>query len=202
MSMCLGMVALDDANIARVLADPPLIWRVIAPDDPEPYEDARRAARTPSLIGRLFGRKPAPDAPVADLDLDEDELADAELDKAWHGIHYLFTGTAWEGAPPLNLLVSGGREVGRIDVGYGPARVFVSGDVKEAHEALEGVSDETLRSRFRPDDMMKLKIYPEIWDRDPTDDDTLGYLMENVAILRRFLKEAVEHERGIVVYVS
>ena len=202
MSMCLGMVTLDDANIARVLADPPLIWQVISPDDPAPYEEARRAARAPSLLGRLLGRKPAPDAPVDDLDLADDERVDAELDKAWHGIHYLLTGTAWEGAPPLNLLVSGGLEVGRIDVGYGPARVLVSSMVKEVHEALEGVSDETLRSRFLPDEMMKLKIYPEIWDRDPEDDDTLGYLMDNVATLRGFLKEAVEHERGIVVYVS
>lgn len=202
MSMCLGMVTLEDANIARVLADPPLIWRVIIPDDPEPYEEARRAARTPSLLGRLLGRKAAPDAPVVDLDLADDELVTGDLDKAWHGIHYLLTGTAWEGEPPLNLLVSGGPEVGSIDVGYGPARVLVSGMVKEAHDALEQVSDETLRSRFRPDDMMKLKIYPEIWDRDPSDDDTLGYLMDYVATLRGFLKEAVEEKRGIVVYVS
>lgn len=40
------------------------------------------------------------------------------LDKAWHGLHFLFTGTAWEGDPPLNFLVSGGREIGDVDVGY------------------------------------------------------------------------------------
>lgn len=26
--------------------------------------------------------------------------------------------------------------------------------------------------------MVKKEIYPEIWDRDPKDDDTLGYLIE------------------------
>lgn len=35
MGMCLGLVALSDKNIARVLQDPPLVWRVIAPDNPE-----------------------------------------------------------------------------------------------------------------------------------------------------------------------
>ena len=35
-----------------------------------------------------------------------DEL---EVDKAWHGLHFLLTGTAWEGDFPLNFIVSGGR---------------------------------------------------------------------------------------------
>lgn len=42
------------------------------------------------------------------------------MDKAWHGIHYLLTGTAWEGDPPLNFLVTGGREVGTEEIGIGP----------------------------------------------------------------------------------
>ena len=33
MSMILGLTALSDATIARLLADPPLVWRVITPDD-------------------------------------------------------------------------------------------------------------------------------------------------------------------------
>ena len=41
MSMILGLVTLGDTNISRVLADPPLIWKVIAPDDPEIYAQAR-----------------------------------------------------------------------------------------------------------------------------------------------------------------
>ena len=202
MGMLLGMVTLDDANIARLLADPPLIWRVLAPDDPEPYEEARRQAAEPGLLGRLFGRKAAPQAAREDLHLAEGELVDTELDKAWHGIHYLLTGTAWEGSPPLNFLVSGGREVGSIDVGYGAARVLMSAQVKEAHQALEALTDEALRSRFRPDAMMKLKIYPEIWDSEPGDDDTLGYLMDYVSTLRSFLRQAADARRGLVISVS
>jgi hypothetical protein len=55
MSMCLGLVALSDANIARVLQDPPLVWRVIAPDDLEPYEAARAEQAKPTLVSKLFG---------------------------------------------------------------------------------------------------------------------------------------------------
>ena len=61
--------------------------------------------------------------------LDEEGFADFDIDKAWHGIHYLLTGTAWEGAAPLNFLVAGGRPVGDVDVGYGPARAFSGAEV-------------------------------------------------------------------------
>jgi hypothetical protein len=202
MSMMLGLVTLDDANIARLLADPPLVWQVLAPDDPERYEEGRRQGRQPGVWGRLLGRKAPPEAAPPDLQFAEGELARADLDKAWHGIHYLLTGTAWEGSPPLNFLVSGGREVGRIDVGYGPARVLTAAEVAKAHHALEGLTDEALRARFRPDAMMSLKIYPEIWDRAPDDDDTLGFLMDYVSTLRSFLREAVDGKRGLVISVS
>ena len=204
MSMILAMVALDDTSVARVLADPPLVWKVIAPEDPERYEEARREARQPGLWARLLGRKAAPETGTVpdDFELGEGERTDTDLDKAWHGIHYLLTGTAWEGSPPLRFLVAGGSAVGTVDVGYGPARALRSAEVKEVHAALEALTDEALRARFRPDDMMKLKIYPEIWDRDPADDDTLGYLMEHVATLRSFLRAAVDAKRGLVVYVA
>ncbi len=59
-----------------------------------------------------------------DDSLDEDDHeAEADLDKAWHGIHYLLTGTAWKGEPPLCYLVRGGQTIGDVEVGYGPARV-------------------------------------------------------------------------------
>ncbi len=50
--------------------------------------------------------------------------------------------------------------------------------------------------------MMTKGIYPEIWDRDPKEDDTLGYLMEYVGILRGFLAQASSEGRGLVVYLS
>ena len=50
--------------------------------------------------------------------------------------------------------------------------------------------------------MLKQEIYPEIWGRDLKDDDTLGYLMEYVSILRGFLSQAVDEKRGLVVYLS
>jgi hypothetical protein len=47
--------------------------------------------------------------------------------------------------------------------------------------------------------MMRLEIYPEIWDRDPAKDDTLGYLLEMVAVLRRGLEQVVGRGHGLLV---
>jgi hypothetical protein len=207
MSMILGMATLGDANIARLLANPPLVWRVIAPDDPEAYEQAVQAAARPSFLGRLFGGARAsgsapPGDPAVPLALAEGEGESTDLDKSWHGIHYLLTGTAWEGDEPLNFLVAGGRPVGDIDVGYGPARVLSSAETRVAHHALARLTEDDLRARFNPADMMKKEVYPEIWDRSPEEDDTLGYLLEYVETLKSFLAQAVERNQGLVVYLN
>ena len=201
MGMYLGLVALSDKNIARVLQDPPLVWRVIAPEDPEAYERARAEQVKPTLLSKLF-RRAQPVTTVPDLDMSGAEGLNTDLDKAWHGIHYFLTGTAWEGTHPHNFLVSGGTEVGDIDVGYGTARVLTAAETREALDAVNALSDEDLKARFDPQDMLAKEIYPEIWSRDPAEDDTLEYVMEYFQILRRFLSQTVDKGLGIVVYIS
>ena len=201
MGMALALHTVSENNISKVLADPPLVWRIIAPDDPEIYQHAR-AEKQPGLLARLLGAKPVElSEDVPDLPKTHGEGIETDLDKAWHGIHYLLTGTAWEGAEPLNFIVCGGTEVGDIDVGYGPARVFSSNDVKTIAAALRSLDDSAVRERFNPEEMMSLEIYPNIWDRAPEDDDTLGYCIEYLSDLRRFLADAANNSMGIMLYI-
>jgi hypothetical protein len=67
---------------------------------------------------------------------------------------------------------------------------------------LSAVSDQQLRGRFAPAEMMRLEIYPEIWDRDPEKDDTLGYLMESVSLLRQALDVVVARGYGLLVTIT
>jgi uncharacterized protein DUF1877 len=207
MSMVVSLSAVRDETIERLLADPPLVWQVIAPDDPEAYDRARREAddrAKPGLFSRLFGARPpanVPSTPAA-LELTDGEGELADLDKAWHGIHYLLTGEADESGTPLEFLVAGGTFVGDEDVGYGPPRVFTSAEVRVIAAALAAVTDDDLRSRFTPEAMMRAEIYPEVWDRDPKDDDTLGYLMEHVAILRGVMTTVSSRGHGLLVVLS
>jgi hypothetical protein len=205
MGMYVGLASLTDATIARLHADPPLVWQIIAPDDPDAVVRARGTPSRPGLLARLFGRGPAeaPTPPaVAPLVLADGEGEVLDLDKSWHGIHYLLTGTAWEGDPPLNFVVTGGREVGDDEVGQGPARTYTAAETREIATALAALSDEKVRARFAPGEMMRLEIYPEIWDRAPAEDDTLGYLMEYLGQLRSTLAGVVERGHGLLVTIT
>jgi uncharacterized protein DUF1877 len=208
MSMVVSLSAVRDETIQRLLADPPLVWQVIAPDDPEAYHRARREAddrAKPGLFSRLFGARPPANAsstPPAALVLTDGEGELVDLDKSWHGIHYLLTGEADESGTPLEFLVAGGTSVGDEEVGYGPPRVFTSAETRRIAAALAAVTDEALRARFAPEAMMRAEIYPEIWDRDPTDDDTLGYLMEYVAVLREAMSTVTSRDHGLLVVLT
>lgn len=98
MGMCLGLASIDDDTIAKVIADPPLVWKIIAPDDPDIFESERNKGRTFSWFSNLLRKKRLP---VAESEIVVSAAENSDLDKAWHGIHYLLTKTAWEGEPPM-----------------------------------------------------------------------------------------------------
>src|SRR5438552_17813221 len=52
------------------------------------------------------------------------------LNRAWHAIHFVLTGSRLGGDEPLNFLASEGTPVGDVDVGYGPARVLTGQQAK------------------------------------------------------------------------
>ena len=202
MGMSVALVTLNDANIRRVLEDPPLVWQVIAPGDPAAYQSAREQEGRRAPVFRAFNRIPIAEGAPA-LEMAGTEGISTDLDQAWHGIHYLLTGTAWDGDLPRGFLVSGGTPAGHVDAGYGPARVLTARETRAVHEALGALSDEELAARFDPVDMRAKQIYPtRIWSDDGGEEDTLGYLLGHVGRLRSFLERAAQANVGIVIYVS
>jgi hypothetical protein len=204
MSMILELHTVSDANLARVLADPPLVWKVVSPDDDSLYDAARAEAGAgeAGFFRRLFGRPARATAPAVDFPLAPGEVDTIDLDKAWHGIHFMLTGTAWEGEPPLNVLVQGGTVIGEVEVGYGPARGMTAVEVRAIAEALAGIDEAFMRARFDPARMMQLDIYPGIWDRDPAEDDSFGYCMEYFGALRTFVMRAAERGVGLIISLT
>ena len=200
MGMALAMVTIGDANISRLRQDPALVWLLIAPDDPDTYwgEKTEKAG----LWDRLLGRKNSTDqSKLPTLVLQDGEGEEDDIDKAWHGIHYLLTGTAREGEHPLNFIVSGGEEVGDIEVGYGPARILGPSLLGEILAALNALEEEELKKRYDPKSMKELDIYPDIWNRDPKEDDGLGYCLENLSRLQEYFSRAVKKSLGVVIYL-
>ena len=129
-------------------------------------------------------------------------FVEIDVDKAWHGTHFLLTGSAWGGDPPWNFIVAGGSTIGDEDVGYGPARGFTSTEVREIANALESLTPEQLSQRFDPKAMMDAEIYPEIWDRPPAEDDTRSYVIDYFDSLRDFVAGAAASGEAWLVYLA
>ncbi len=131
-----------------------------------------------------------------------DNRADIDLDKAWHGIHFVLTGSEWGGEAPLNFVVSGGTEVGEVDVGYGPARAFTSAEVRQIHEALAPIPPEEFVRRIKLNVLAGAGVYPDVWDRASEADINFEYLGSYYAKLRSYLETLARDGFGMLVYVN
>jgi hypothetical protein len=127
-------------------------------------------------------------------------FAELDVDKAWHGIHFLLTGSQWEGEPPLDFIVNGGKRIGDEDVGYGPARGFSPSEVKLVAAALSTIGPEQFAGRYNAEALARAKIYPEIWMRDG--DEARDYLVTYFDELRDFVIGAAESGEALVVFIT
>ena len=89
------------------------------------------------------------------------------LEKSWHALHFLLTGSAEHAGDPLGFLMSGGREVA-ADFGYGRPRLLGPDAVRGLRDALAGISARsTVGGFYDADDSKPRGIYPGVWDEDP-----------------------------------
>ena len=137
---------------------------------------------------------------VEDESLPPDDVMD--LDKAWHGLHFLFTGSDWSDDFPEGFLVACGKPVGDVDVGYGPARSFSPSEVEEIAAFLEAQKEGTLRQRLDPKAMAELEIYPGIWAEDTNLDEEWEYLLDGFRRMKEFVREAVSKKMALLVYLN
>lgn len=199
MSMVGNLARLSSATREALHARPELVTRFLYPDSPEP------APRQPGLLARLLGAKPAtasrPTEPAPALEplAESDTL---QLDKSWHALHFLFTGTAWEGKPPAGFLVTGGTQIGEVDVGYGPARSFTPAEVRDIAAFLDGQAEDDLRSRIDPAAMQALDIYPSVWSEDTDIEEEWEYLVASFRDMKEFVGEAARANLSMIVYIN
>ncbi|UTW44658.1 YfbM family protein [bacterium SCSIO 12696] len=199
MGMCLALHSVSDKNIEKILNQPELIWQLIAPDDPEIYQDAIQQIQQPGFLARLFGKKPPAPVEPQQLNLAEGEGVEDDLDKSWHGIHFCLNKTDYDAQPPMDFITVGGLSAGDIDVGYGPARLFHHDTVKTIHQHLSEISTEGLQANYDPQKMDELDIYPNIWKRDS--DEGFEYIADYFDNLKTFVEKCVKNKLGMAVYL-
>jgi hypothetical protein len=120
------------------------------------------------------------------------------LEKAWHGLHYLLSGEVWEGTGPLAFLLVGGAPVDDDD--DAGVRWFSPREAGEIHHALSAVSNDQLWSRFDPDQMQQLEIYPGIWDE--AEDDLKDEYLSYFEALKQVVGAAVDGGQGLLITIG
>jgi hypothetical protein len=126
-----------------------------------------------------------------------------DLDKAWHCLHFLLTGTARDGEGPLAFLLKGGTPVGDEDLGYGPARVFRPLEAAAIADALAGITPAWLLSRFDLKKLEKLEIYPGGWaDLNLRSDYEMGYYLGPFEDLKRATARAKTERLGLITWIA
>ena len=132
----------------------------------------------------------------------EETPADAELGKSWHGIHFLLTGSEYEGEKPYCYLLSESQEIGE-DLGYGPARILTSEQANEFSACLENIDEADFKSRYdrHKQDMDKKDIYPGGW-QSGNDSENFDFLFSNLTTLKEFLKKASDSKYGAVLWLE
>ncbi|RLQ10763.1 DUF1877 family protein [Micromonospora sp. BL1] len=122
-----------------------------------------------------------------------------DLDKAWHGLHYLLNGTTYEVRGDAGPAIIGGDPIGP-DLGMGPARLLMPDAVRAVAAGLDAVDDATLRARFDPAAMSEAEIYPHIWDDG--EDEFDNYLLPHFTALRDFYRDAAASGDAVLLAVT
>ena len=155
--------------------------------------DEAPAAPQPGLLARLLGLKPkAPLPPQLPAGLSPPREEDTiDLDRAWMGLHFLLLEREWDGEEPLCYLMYGGRDIGDVDLGYGPARALGPDEVAAFAQALAGISEDDFRDRFDAEELEKEDIYPD-----------LDYLLEHFTRLKSFVQRTADGDLGLVIWAT
>ena len=133
---------------------------------------------------------------LVEEDTRSDEFLD--LDKAWHGVHWLLTGSADDTTTPAGQAILGGTEIGE-DWGYGPPRLLRPDEVRRVADALAAHSAEDLRTRFDATAMTAADMYPFIWDEEDVFDE---YLAPSYESLREFYARAASRGDAVLAVLT
>ncbi len=118
------------------------------------------------------------------------------LEKSWHGIHYLLTGVAEGGLPPLSCTVLGAKEIpdtGKL-MGYGPARVLTVQQVDSVAKAIARFTKENFWKKFDLKAMKTAQVYGVRVAKDRE------YLWSYFQKLKTFYLQTTKQHNGLLSY--
>ncbi len=121
-----------------------------------------------------------------------------DIDKSWHGIHFLLSRCAENQSPYAAFLLSGGHRFPVPIEAPAPTRAFLSTEVKEIARLLSAISGEILLGCYQPKSMNQERVYPEGWS-DLEEGWEHSYLFENFFGLREFVVQAASQNLALII---
>lgn len=192
MGVCFVAFAVSDPHITEILADPPLVWRVLDAGDDHSYLRELASGAKPSLLKKLLGRTPPPPPIPRTLTFADVELKMVDLDKCWD----LLNAALKLCAPDAPNFFEASGDVGQVDVGYGPAGYHRSEVMARIAVAYRAVSEQAVLDALSTANL-KGVYRKEIWER--RDADAVGYVTENFRELQAFVRHTADHSLGAIL---
>jgi hypothetical protein len=118
------------------------------------------------------------------------------LDKAWHGLHFVFSGTAGDGSDASQFLLSGTQIAETSD----HCRLHPHASVEAFSRVLNAVDDTELLGRLDRRCMGELDIYPGHWGEDEAFDR--AFLLQHLTPLRAFIARHAKEGHAVLVTIA
>lgn len=118
-----------------------------------------------------------------------------DLDKTWHALHFLLSGTAGEGSDPSQFLLSGTQIAETSD----HCRFHPHAAVISFSRVLDAVDDTELVGRLDRRRMRELDIYPGHWGEDEAFDRR--FLLQHLTPLRAFIARHASEGHAVLVTI-
>ncbi len=132
------------------------------------------------------------DEGVENLDL-------VDFDMAWHGVHWLLTGSADDVGHPLGIIIAALPELGADENGEGGIGLIAPPLMKAFADALDKLDDATLARRFDARAMAKADVYMA---ETFTGADAPDYVMQGLPALRQFAAQCRRTGDGAIRVIA
>jgi hypothetical protein len=120
-----------------------------------------------------------------------------DIDKTWHIIHFLLTGTLEVGSWPLSGAVLGGTPLSPSEIGYGSVRYLIPHEVSEVAAALAMIASDDLARRFDLETLQGLDIYPGVGTSTA---EELDCILPYYSDLVDFFQQAAEAGDAVLLF--
>jgi hypothetical protein len=119
-----------------------------------------------------------------------------DIQKAWHGLHFLLAGSI-DLTPELPArAILGGTEIGE-DTGYGPPRYHDAKAVVAIADALSSISPEAFGKRYDADALNAADVYPGGWE----DEENRDWLIDAYTDVLAFYRGVAARGNAALLYL-